>query len=222
MTILKAIVLGIVAVLIFFRQDIVRLVRAALRGAVNPKARAGADWRLACAVVAGSVPIGIVGLGAKGAIEGPLRSLGVVGAALVLWSAVLIHAERRARQDRGEETLRVADAVRIGLVQCVALVPGVSVGGEDQRWAAAWLRPGDGHPARVLPLDPRADGGGDPRTPSALGGGVGAGPTLVAFVIAYASVAWLLRFVAGHSVAALVPYRVAVGLVVLGAVALGW
>jgi undecaprenyl-diphosphatase len=43
--------------------------------------------------------------------------------------------------------------------------------------------------------------------------------TAVSFVVAYASVAWLLRFVAHHSIAWFVPYRVLLGLVVLGLLA---
>ena len=58
-------------------------------------------------------------------IAGQLRSLWVVVVALLGWSIVMLLAERRARQDRGEAELRLGDAVVIGLVQCVALVPGV-------------------------------------------------------------------------------------------------
>ena len=59
--------------------------------------------------------------------------------------------------------------------------------------------------------------------PSSLGQGVGAAPTivgtLVSFVVAYASIAWLLRFVAHHSIAQFVPYRVALGLTVIAVLA---
>jgi undecaprenyl-diphosphatase len=39
--------------------------------------------------------------------------------------------------------------------------------------------------------------------------------TVVSFVVAYATIAWLLRFVAGHKITLFVPYRVALGLVLL-------
>ena len=59
----------------------------------------------------------------------------------------------------------------------------------------------------------------------ALGGDIGVGETavgtLVSFVVAYASIAWLLRFVAGHSIAAFVPYRVALGVILLALLATG-
>ena len=55
--------------------------------------------------------------------------------------------------------------------------------------------------------------------PSALGNGVGWAPTLlgtvVSFVVAYAAVAWFLRFVAGHSIAVFVWYRVTLGVLLL-------
>jgi undecaprenyl-diphosphatase len=45
--------------------------------------------------------------------------------------------------------------------------------------------------------------------------------TLVSFVVAYASIAWLLRFVAHHSIGRFVPYRVALGVLVLVGLATG-
>ncbi len=59
----------------------------------------------------------------------------------------------------------------------------------------------------------------------AFGHGVGVGPTLVgtaiAFVVAYVSIAWLLRFVSGHKISAFVPYRVAAGIVIIILLAVG-
>lgn len=218
---------AILAVLIFFRTDLVRLVVAALRGLRGREGRSGADWRMAVYVVAGSIPIGIVGLATKGLVEGPLRSLWVVGTALIVWSAVMVFAESRARQDRGEESLTLRDALVIGGAQCIALVPGVSRSGATisaglllglDRVAATRLSFFLSIPALVA--------AGALELPKALGSGVGAGPTLlgtaVAFVVAYATIAWLLRFVAGHSIARFVPYRIVAGLAVLAAVSFGW
>src|SRR5664279_1808677 len=61
--------------------------------------------------------------------EGPLRGVAVVAVALIAWSAVMWYAERRPAQDRGESALTVRDGAVIGLVQCAALVPGVSRSG---------------------------------------------------------------------------------------------
>ncbi len=60
---------------------------------------------------------------------------------------------------------------------------------------------------------------------SDISAGVGWGPTLVAtavsFVVAYAAVAWLLRYVAGHNFSIFIIYRIALGVLVLGLVATG-
>lgn len=120
---------AIAAVLIYFRTDIVRLVRAWVSGLLHPTARRDPDYRLAWFVIAGSVPIGIVGFAARDLVSGRLRSLVVVAVALIAWSAVMYLAERRGSQQRSERDVRLSDVLVIGLVQCVALVPGVSRSG---------------------------------------------------------------------------------------------
>lgn len=182
---------------------------------------------MACYVVAGSVPIGIIGLAAKGVVEGPLRSLWVVGAGLILWSVVMVVAEQRARQDRGEGQLSLRDALVIGGAQCIALIPGVSRSGATI--SAGLLLGLDRVTATRLSFFlsiPALTAAGALELPKALGSGVGLAPTLVgtivSFVVAYATIAWLLRFVAGHSIARFVPYRVVAGALVLTAVTAGW
>jgi undecaprenyl-diphosphatase len=177
-------------------------------------------------VIVGSIPVGIAGLLGKNLVTGPLRSLWVVGAALVLWSAVMWAAERVATQERGERQLTMRDAVVVGLVQIVSLVPGVSRSGATistglflglDRVAATRL-------SFFLSI-PALLGAGLYELKDALGGDLGIGPivvgTLVAFVVAYASVAWLLKFVAHHSIAWFVPYRVVVGAAILVLLAAG-
>lgn len=217
---------AIAAVVVFFREDLRRLMRAALRGLRSRPARRDPDWRLAWGIVLGSIPIGIVGLAAKGLVEGPLRSLWVVAVALVGWSAVMVVAERRGRQTRGESEITTGDVLAMGLLQCVALVPGVSRSGATI--SAGLLRGLDRVAAtRVsfLLSIPALVGAGALELKDSLGGGVGAAPTLVAtvvsFVVAYASIAWLLRFVAGHPITAFVPYRVALGALLLVVLAAG-
>lgn len=217
---------AIVAVLVYFRDDLIRLIRAGLRGLVDSGARTDADFRLAWAIVIGSIPIGIVGLAAKSAIEGPLRSLWVVGVALIAWSAAMVAAERRARQRRGERDVRFGDIIFIGLVQCIALVPGVSRSGATI--SAGLVRGLDRVTATRFSFFlsiPALVGAGALELKSSLSGGVGLAPTaigtVVAFVVAYASIAWLLRFVAHHPISAFVPYRVVLGFAVLVLVAAG-
>src|SRR5690606_36332408 len=120
---------SIAAAFVYFWRDIVRLARSWLRGLVSAEARQAPDYRFAWCVIAGSLPIGIVGLAGEDIIEGPLRNLWVVAAALILWSPVLVLAERLGRQKLGEGDLTLRDALTIGLAQCLALIPGVSRSG---------------------------------------------------------------------------------------------
>ena len=218
---------AVLAVLIFFRTELVALVRGLLGGMRSPAARGTPEWRLGLAVLVGSIPIGIVGLAAKGVVEGPLRSLWVVGTALVLWSAVMVAAERVATQRLGEDALGIGDALKVGLAQCVALIPGVSRSGAtiSTGLALGYDRVTATRLAFFLAI-PALTAAGLLELKDSLHGGVGIAPTavgtLVAFGVAYASIAWLLRFVAGHSIAGFAPYRVVVGLAVLIALAAGW
>jgi undecaprenyl-diphosphatase len=216
---------AIAAVLLYFRTDIWSFVRGFFGGIGSAQGRQTQDFRLALAVLVGSLPIGLVGLLFRDVIKGPvLRSLTTVGIALIAWSAVMVLAERRASRDRGEESVTVRDGLLIGVAQCVALVPGVSRSGATI--SAGLLLGLDRVAATRLSFFlsiPALTAAGATELPEALGGGVGAVPTAVgtavSFVVAYASIAWLLRFVATHSIAAFVPYRVALGTAVLIGVA---
>jgi undecaprenyl-diphosphatase len=216
---------AIVAVLIYFREDILKLLSAVFGGFRNEQRRkSDPNWRFAWLIVIGSVPIGLVGFAAKDLIEGPLRNLYVIGAALILWSFVMVYAERHARQERGERSLGPRDVIVIGLWQCIALIPGVSRSGATI--SAGLIRGIDRVTATRLSFFlaiPALVAAGLYELPKALGEGVGAAPTIVgtvvSFFVAYASIAWLLRFVAHHSIAAFVPYRVTLGAIVIIVVA---
>lgn len=120
---------AIAAVVIYFRHDIVRLISTWGRGLTSESARREPEYRLAWAVIVGSMPIGVIGFLAKDVIAGPLRSLWVVAGALIAWSAVMYAAERWATQRRGDRGITIRDGVIVGAVQCIALVPGVSRSG---------------------------------------------------------------------------------------------
>jgi undecaprenyl-diphosphatase len=220
---------AIVAVIIYFWRDIVRLVAAFVRGLGSADARRDPSWREALVVIVGTIPIGIVGLALKDVVSGPLRSLWVVAAALVLWSGVMVWAERAGRQKRGEDSVTLLDGLVVGLVQCVALVPGVSRSGATI--SAGLLRGLDRVAAtRVsfllsIPALLAAGGLEAVSEAKAVSSTVGWGPTglatLVSLVVAYASIAWLLRLVAGHRITVFVPYRIALGVVVAALVATG-
>jgi undecaprenyl-diphosphatase len=211
---------AIAAVIVYFAKDIWSIAKAWLFGLVKPEYRGRLEHRMGWYIIVGSIPVGAAGLLFKDFIKGDLRSLWVVAGALIAWSAVMWFAEKVARQDRGEKQLGLTDALIIGGAQCLALVPGVSRSGATistglflglDRVAATRLSFFLSIPALLA--------AGLYELKDALSGSISVGETLVgtavAFVVAYASVAWLLRFVAHHSIAWFTPYRVALGGVLL-------
>ncbi len=212
---------AILAAVLYFRADIVRIGVAWVRGLFKPEYRGSLDHRFGWYVIVGSLPIGIVGFLGKDLISGPLRSLWVVGAALILWSFAMIYAERVATQERGERDVTMTDSIVIGLVQCIALVPGVSRSGATI--SAGLVRGLDRVVATRMSFFlsiPALLGAGLYELKDVVGSDIGVGPavvgTVVSFLVAYATIAWLLRFVSGHPITWFVPYRVVLGLVVLG------
>lgn len=226
---------AIAATFIYFARKISRLFLAWARGLTSAEARTASDYRLAWAVVVGSLPVGVVGLLAKDLIEGPLRSLWVVAAALVLWSAVIWWAERRhdqleaAGRQRGEDTVTIGDGVFIGVAQCFSLVPGVSRSGATI--SAGLVRGLDRVTSTELAFFmaiPALTAAGVFQLVEAyddvvaLGVGQVVVGVVVAFVTAYASIAWLLRFVATNSLRPFIWYRVVLGGLLALALAAGW
>jgi undecaprenyl-diphosphatase len=212
---------AIAAVLLYFARDLGALVRAGLGGLVRPAVRRTEEFRLAWWIVAATIPLAVVGLLAKSLIEGPLASLWVVAGSLLLGSVYMSLADVRAARSAGREELGLGDSMLIGGSQVLALLlPGFSRSGASistglllglDRVRATRLSFLFSVPALtgagLLELKDATAAGG--LAPLAVG-------LVVAFVVALASIAWLLRFVAGHTFAGFVQYRVllAIGLIV--------
>jgi undecaprenyl-diphosphatase len=211
---------AIAAVVLYFWKDIARIAVAWVRGLAKPEYRGEFDHRMGWYVIVGSVPIVIVGFLARHLISGPLRSLWWVAAALIGWSVVMVAAERLGSKSRPLTRITFVDALVMGLVQCLALIPGVSRSGATI--SAGLLRGLDRVAATRISFllgIPALVGAGVYELKDALHGDVGAVPllvgTVVSFVVAYASIAWLLRFVAKHSIELFAFYRVMLGVVLL-------
>jgi len=226
---------AIIATFIYFGGKIARLFRAWVGGLTSAQGREDKDYTLAWAVIVGSLPVGIVGFLARDFISSTLRSLWVVATALILWSAVIWVAEQRHDVlekrgiQRGEHDITVIDGLVIGLVQVFSLIPGVSRSGATisaglmrgiNRVTATELSFFMAIPALTAAGVFEAVRGKDDLV------GLGIGPMLlgvvVAFGTAYASIAWLLRFVASNSLRPFIWYRIALGLAVIVALAAGW
>lgn len=220
---------AIAAVIVYFRTDIMRLLVAWLRGLRARESRAEPEYQFAWYVIIGSIPIGIVGFLARDLISGDLRNLWVVVVALVAWSAVMWWAERTGQQSRHEVNIRARDSIFIGLMQCVALVPGVSRSGATI--SAGLLRDLDRVTATRLsfflsiPALVAAGAYEGVSEAAAVSTTIGWGPTLAAtgisFVVAYASIAWLLRLVASHSITVFIGYRLGLAALLAAALSTG-
>ncbi|MDT7641890.1 MAG: undecaprenyl-diphosphatase, partial [Pseudonocardiales bacterium] len=218
---------AVAAVVIYFWGELWGIVTALAGGLLDSRRRETKEFRFGLAVAVGSIPIAIVGLALRHVIEGPLRSLWVVAISLILWSAVMWWAERNPAQNKGEADLGVVDVLVVGFAQCLALFPGVSRSGATI--SAGLLRGVERVTATKLAFYlgiPALVGAGVLETPKALGQGVGALPTavgtVVSFIVAYASVAWLLRFVSTNRITAFVPYRVVLGIAIIITLSAGW
>ena len=224
---------AIAATVVYFFKDIVRLLSAWLRGLGSAQERTHHDYRLAWAVIVGSIPVGVVGFLGRGAIKGGLRSLWVVAAALILWSVVMWVAERRhsvlEKKDlvRGEGQVTMRDGVIIGLVQCFSLIPGVSRSGATI--SAGLIKGLDRVTATRLSffmaipaLTAAGLYEGKDVNPAVTPYGQMAVGIVIAFVVAYASIAWLLRFVAHHPITIFIWYRVPLGVLIGVALVAGW
>ncbi len=215
------------AVLLYFREDLWRIAVAWLRSLRDPAARRTVDARLGWFIVLGTIPISIFGLAFSDQIESSARSLYLIGTTLIVLGLVLLLAEKVATRERKVEDLTARDAAVIGLAQAAALVPGVSRSGATitaglflglERAAAARYSFLLSVPAVVLSglFEVRHITDGDGPGPGAT-----AIATLLAFVAGYASIAFLIKFLATHSTGVFVAYRVVLGALVITLAATG-
>lgn len=213
---------AIAAVLVYFFNDIRRLVTAWFRGLRNREERQHRDYAFTWWVIYATIPVVLVGVAAKPLIDGPLASLWVVAASLVVGSGFMWYADRVGRHKRGEDDISLTDAMIVGSSQILALLfPGFSRSGATI--STSLIRDLDRVAATRLSFFlsiPALTGAGLYELKDAVGGGVSALPvvvgTIVSFGVAYASIAWLLRFVARHNFDAFVLYRIAVAVVLVG------
>ncbi|EFC84420.1 undecaprenyl-diphosphate phosphatase [Parafrankia sp. EUN1f] len=215
------------AVLVYFFSDIRRLATAWARGLTDRELRQHHEFRFACWIFYATLPVVAVGLAAKSLIDGPLASLWIVAGSLLAGSAFMWFADRFGRRKRGEDDIDLTDAMTVGSSQILALLfPGFSRSGATM--STALVRDLDRVAATRLSFFlsiPALTGAGLYELKDAVGGGVSVLPlvvgTVVSFAVAYASIAWLLRYVARHSFDVFVAYRIVVGLALFGLLATG-
>lgn len=218
---------AVLATVVYFWKDISRVLMAWIRGLFVKKYRKNNDYKYGWAIIIGSIPIAIIGILFKDEIETVLRSLWFVAIALILWSLVMWWADKKAKQNLHEEDITWRDTLAVGIAQCLALIPGVSRSGATM--SAGLLRNFDRVAVTKLSFFlsiPALSAAGILQIiskHSVIGASVGWTATIIAtlisFVVAYISVAWLLKFVAKHDYSVFIWYRVIVGVLLLIALA---
>lgn len=212
------------AVLIFFRNEILAIVRNWFRFNILRKRNLSpiekADNKMGWMIILGSIPVFIFGFLLQDLIKSNFRSLTLIGITLILFGLILGLADYLGDSSKGLKELSVPQTFIYGLGQSMALIPGVSRSGMTiavgrlmgfSRSAAtkfsfllavpAVLGSGLYELYQTL-NDPTTEVFSMPQTLLA---------TIVAFFVGYAVIAWLMKFVSTKSYKPFVIYRVALG-----------
>lgn len=217
----------LIAVLLYFRRDIVTISSAVIRGIATKELFHNRDAKLGWMIAGGTVPIVIVGLLLKSQIETTFRSLYVIAVSLIVLALVLMAAEwyTKRRVARGErlvtlEELTWKEVMTVGFWQCVALIPGSSrsgttitgglFAGMDRATAARFsflLSLPSVLAAGLLELVKERE--------LLLSSDIGMvnllTATVVSGVVGYASIAFLLNYLKNHTTYLFIVYRIVVG-----------
>ena len=221
-----------IAVLIFFRNDIARIVRAAINYPLRRKASAESDYesKLALMIVIGSLPIFIAGFLAQDYIRNNFRSLWLIASTLIVFGLILGIADHRGRKDRNLEDLTVRHGLAYGVAQSLALIPGVSRSGATIAMGRllGYRREAALRYSFLLAI-PAVLGSGayellqaiQEPTSTVFSLGETFVATVIAFITGYAVIAWLMKFVQTKSFMPFVIYRITLGTIVLVLLATG-
>jgi undecaprenyl-diphosphatase len=210
----------LVALLVYFRNEWIQLTMSGLDLARGRQLTN--DSRMVLMIIAATIPGALGGLFLEDFIENNLRDTRVIAATLITLALVLVVAERVGRRKKSIEELSFADALTVGFAQALALVPGVSRSGVTitaglfrglRREAAARFSfflstPIIAGAVGKQLLDLAQTGiTVDQMWPLVVG-------ILSAGAVGYASIAFLLKFLATNSTYVFVYYRIALGIVV--------
>ena len=212
------------AVLLYFRRDVVLITSAWVRGIFNAEVRRSRDSIMGWYIALGTVPVVIFGFVFRDQIHNGARSLMIVAFALVIGGVIMLAVDRVSTRQRTIESVGKKDAIVVGLCQALALIPGTSRSGATivgglvlgfDRETAARFSFLLSIPAVVLSglFELRDIGGGDgtPILATIIA-------TIFAFISGYASIAFLLRYLARHTLTVFGVYRILFGLLIFGLV----
>jgi undecaprenyl-diphosphatase len=213
-----------IAVLIFFRKDIKRIISAWFLKNISRQTvdqSQAADSRLGWLIIIGSLPIIFLGLIGQNYIEDNFRSLWLIAIVLIVFSVVLGLTDHYGKTEKKISDLSVKHGLLYGFAQAIALIPGVSRSGAT---IAMGRYLGYGREAALrysfLLAMPAVFGSGifqlykalkDSGQPSVFSLPETFIATGIAFIVGYLVIAWLLKFVTTRSFLPFIIYRIALG-----------
>lgn len=213
------------AVLIYFRRDVAQITVAWVKGLFNKELRKTRESVMGWYIALGTVPVVIFGFAFRHQISGGARSLLLISMVLVIGGILMLAVDRIAVLQRGVESVTWKDGLIIGLCQALALVPGVSRSGATivgglvlgfNREAAARFSFLLSIPAVVLSgLFELKDVGDGSNNAPILATAIA---TIFAFIFGYLTIAFLLRYLARHTLTIFGVYRVIVGVIIFALV----
>lgn len=222
------------AVLIYFRKDILAIISAwlkSLRRKAHLTHHERSDARLAWLIAFGTIPIVVLGYFLQDFIESDLRSLWVIATTLIVFGLLLGFLDFMGRNERTLDQLTPGHGILYGLAQSLALIPGVSRSGATIAMGRilGYRRESALRYSFLLAL-PAVFGSGFYQLKKAI-----SEPdestfsisetviaTSIAFVVGYAVIAWLMRYISTKSFTPFVIYRIALGTALLIALSTGF
>jgi undecaprenyl-diphosphatase len=209
------------AVIVFFRRDIARIISAWARSLFTPALRSGIDARMGWYIIVGTIPIAVIGLIFSHQIETAARNLWLVSGTLIGFGIILGVADALGRHRLALANLNAKDGILFGLGQALALIPGVSRSGAtiSTGLMLGYTREAAARYAFLLAIPAVVASGLYEATKIGSDPTVEWGPTIlatvIAFVTGFAVIAWLLRWVTTRSYLPFVIYRIALGLLLI-------
>jgi undecaprenyl-diphosphatase len=222
------------AVLLYFRNDIKKIASSWIRKVILRTKLYGDEAgqaRMGWLIIVGSLPIAVLGYLGKDVITNNFRSLWLIASVLIVFGVILGIADHFGRKDLKLNSLNTRDGLLYGIAQSMALVPGVSRSGATIAMGRilGYTREAALRYSFLLAL-PAVFGSGlyelkdaisTNGAPAAFSLGETFVATAIAFVIGYAVIAWLLKFVSTKSFMPFIVYRVLLGSALLMLLATG-
>lgn len=215
------------AVVIYFRNDIARILKAWFASLTKVEQRSSPDAKMGWYVIIGTIPIGVAGLAFRSSIETTARNLWLVAGSLIFMGILLGLADRFAKHKKSEVDLNTKNAVLFGLGQALALIPGVSRSGATitTGLAMGFRRDVAARYSFLLAIPAvfasAALTAGDIASDDFVNWPATIVATLVAFVVGYFVIAGLMRYLQTRTFMPFVIYRIALGLLLLILLATG-